>query len=109
MMQACQLLSTAYHNLNNNDSAYAYLFKYVTLKDSIQSKQFLLRIYNSKKEAEDLKKESRISILDRDNQIKRQQLKQEATFRYFLLAVFIALLSVGFYIFRNIYLKRKNE
>ena len=49
MMQASLLLSRAYHNLNNNDSAYSYLEKYVTLKDSIQSKQFLLRIYNAKK------------------------------------------------------------
>jgi tetratricopeptide (TPR) repeat protein len=109
MMQACQLLSRAYHNLNNNDSAYAYLSKYVALKDSIQSKQFLLRIYNSKKEAEDARKESRIGLLNRDNKIKQQQLKQEATFRSFLIAVFIAVIFAGLYVFRNIYLKRKNE
>ena len=109
MMQACQLLSKAYHRLNNNDSAYKYLEKYVTLRDSIQSKQFLLRIYNSKKEAEDVKKESRIGFLNRDNQIKQQQLKQEATFRNFLVAVFIAIVFAGLYIFRNIILKRRNE
>jgi len=109
MMQACQLLSTAYHNLNNNDSAYAYLLKYVTLKDSIQSKQFLLRIYNSKREADDAKKEARIGFLNRDNQIKQQQLKQEATFRNFLIAAFIAIIFAGLYIFRQINLKRKNE
>jgi len=109
IMQACQLLSRAYHHLNNNDSAYIYLEKYVTLKDSIQSKQFLLRIYNSKKEADDAKKEARIGLLHRDNQIKQQLLKQEATFRNFLIAAFIAIIFAGLYVFRNINLKRKNE
>ncbi len=109
LMQACQLLSRAYHHLNNNDSAYIYLEKYVAFKDSIQSKQFLLRIYNSKKEAEDATKESRIGLLNRDNQIKQQQLKQEATFRNFIVAAFIALLFAGFYVYRNINMKRKNE
>ena len=109
LMQSSQLLSRAYHHLNNNDSAYIYLEKYVTLKDSIQSKQFLLRIYNSKKEAEDAKKESRIGILNRDNQIKQQQLKQEATFRNFLIAVFIAIIFAGLYVFRQINLKQKND
>jgi sensor histidine kinase YesM len=85
------------------------LEKYVTLKDSIQSKQFLLRIYNSKKEAEDARKESRIGLLNRDNQIKKQQLKQEGTFRNFLIAIFIALVFAALYIFRNINLKRNNE
>jgi sensor histidine kinase YesM len=109
VMHACQLLSRAYHYLNNNDSAYTYLEKYVTLKDSIQSKQFLLRIYNSKKEADDAKKESRIGLLNRDNQIKQQQLKQEATFRNFIITAFVALLFAGLYVFRNVNLKRKNE
>jgi len=108
MMQACQLLSRAYHHLHNNDSAYSYLLKYVTLKDSIQSRQFLLRIYNSKKESEDAKKESRIGLLNRDNQIKQQQLNQQATFRNFLIPVFIAIVFAGLYVFRNITLKRKN-
>ena len=109
VMQACHLLSRAYHNLHNNDSAYSYLERYVTLKDSIQSKQFLLRIYNSRKEAENAMKESRIGFLNRDNQIKNQQLKQQATFRNFLIAAFIAIVFAGLYVFRNINLKRKNE
>jgi tetratricopeptide (TPR) repeat protein len=109
MMQAYQLFSRAYHHLSNNDSAYAYLEKYVALKDSIQSKQFLLRIYNSKKEAEDAKKESRIGLLNRDNKIKQQQLKQDATFRNFMIAALVALVFAGLYIFRNVKLKRKNE
>ncbi|HET6769136.1 MAG TPA: histidine kinase, partial [Chitinophagaceae bacterium] len=68
-----------------------------------------LRIYNSKKEAEDAKKESRIGLLNRDNQIKQQELKQQATFRNFLIAVFIAIVFAGLFLFRNITLRRKNE
>jgi len=109
MMQGYQLLSTAYHHLKNNDSAYEYLLKYNLIKDAIQNKQFLLRIYNSKIDAENAKKESRIGLLNKDNKIKEQQLKQEATFRNFLMAVFIAVIFAGLYLIRNIYLKRKNE
>jgi len=109
MMKCYQLLSSLYHQLGDNNNAYDYLLKYNIIKDSIQSKQFLLRIYNSKKEAEDAKKESRIGFLNRDNQIKQQQLKQEATFRNFLIAIFIVLVFAGIYVFRNINQKRKNE
>jgi tetratricopeptide (TPR) repeat protein len=109
IMQGYQLLSSVYYHLGKNDSAYEYLLKYHSIKDSIQSKQFLLRIYNSKKEAEDVMKESRIGLLNRDNQIKQQQLKQQATFRNFLIAVFIAIIFAGLFVFRNLNLKRKNE
>ena len=109
MMQGYQVLSTIYHHLGNNDSAYEYLIKHNSIKDSIQNKQFLLRIYNSKKEAEDAKKEARIGLLNRDNEIKRQQLKQEATFRNFLIAVFVAAVFAGLYVYRNTRLKRRNE
>ena len=109
MMQGYQVLSTIYHHIGNNDSAYKYLLKYNTIKDSIQTKQFLLRIYNSKKDAEDTRKEAQIGLLNKDNLIKSQQLKQQATFRNFLIAVFIAIIFAGLYVFRNINLKRKNE
>ena len=109
MMKACHLLATAYHHLNNNDSAYVYLSKYISLKDSIQSKQFLLRIYNSKREVEDAKTEARLGFLNKDNKIKEQQLKQQATVKNFLIAIFIAFVLIGLFIYRNLRLKRKNE
>ena len=109
MMNGYRLLSSAYYQLGKNKEAYENLLKYVTLKDSIQNRQFLLRLNNYKREAEDAKKESRIGLLNRDNQIKRQRLKQETTFRNFIIAGFIALLFAGLYFLRNINLKRKNE
>ena len=109
VMDGYELLSRIHYNNGNTDSAYQYLLKYVTLKDSLENRQFIFRLNNFKKAAEDAKKESRIGFLNRDNQIKQQQLKQEATFRNFLIAVFIAIVFAGLYAFRNITLKRNNE
>ena len=109
IMRGYQLLSEIHHGLKNYDSAYVYLLKYNTIKDSIQNRQFLLRLYNYKKLAEDEKKESRIGFLNRDNKLKQQQLKQQATFRNFLIAIFFAIIFAGLFVFRNINLKRKNE
>ena len=108
-IQGYELISRIYNQLHNNDSAYKYLRKYIVLKDSVQNKQFIWRLNNYKRAAEDSRKESRIGFLDRDNKIKQQQLKQAATFRNFLIAAFIAFVFAGLYIFRNINLKRRNE
>lgn len=109
MMQGYQLLSTAYHHLKNNDSAYEYLLKYHEIKDSIQNKQFLLRIYNSKKAAEDEKKQAQLLLLDKDNKLKTVQLKQQAQQKDFLALGLMSLLFIGFIVFRWLTLKRKNE
>ena len=109
LVQGYELLSRIYHQLGNNESAYSSLLRYIQLKDSVQNKQFIWRLNNYKKAAEDAKKESRIGLLNKDNKIKEQQLKQQATFRNFLIAVFIAIMFAGLYIFRQINLKRKNE
>jgi tetratricopeptide (TPR) repeat protein len=109
MMQGYQLLSSVYHHLNNNDSAYEYLTRYNTIKDSIQNKQFLLRIYNSKKDAEYENKQAQLSILDKDNKLKGEQLKQKAKQTNFLFILLSALMLTGIFVFRAIYLKRKNE
>jgi tetratricopeptide (TPR) repeat protein len=109
MMRGYQALSTIYHHLRNNDSAYEYLLKYNTIKDSIQNKQFLLRIYNSKKDAENEKKEARLSLLDKNNKLKTEQLKQESLQKNFLLILLSALTLTGIFVYRSIYLKRKTE
>ena len=45
--------SRIFRQLGKNDSAYIYLKKYMSLKDSILSRQFLFKISNYKKEAEE--------------------------------------------------------
>ena len=109
MMRGYQVLSTIYHHLGNNDRAYEYLLKHNTIKDSIQNKQFLLRIYNSKKDAEDEKKKAELGLLMNDNKIKQQQLKEEAMLKNYLFIFLVVLVVAGFFIFRNLTLKRKND
>jgi anti-sigma regulatory factor (Ser/Thr protein kinase) len=109
MMAGYQVLSSVYHHLGNNDSAYEYLTKYNAIKDSVQSKQFLLRIYSSKKDAEDQKKQARILLLNKDNQIKDAQLKQASTTKKFLIGGLFVLFISGILFYRSITLKRKNE
>jgi sensor histidine kinase YesM len=79
------------------------------LKDSIQNRQFLWRLNNYKRAAEEEKKTSQLGFLMRDNKIKAQQLKQEALFKKFLFIALIAFLLIGIFVFRTLRLKRKNE
>jgi sensor histidine kinase YesM len=81
----------------------------MAMKDSLQNKQFIWRLNNYKKVAEVTRKEAQIGLLNKDNKIKEQQLKQEATLKYFLLVLLFAFVFAGIYIYRNLTLKRKNE
>jgi tetratricopeptide (TPR) repeat protein len=109
MMKGFEVLSSVYHHLGNNDSAYYYLSKHNIIKDSIQNTQLLLRIYGYKKESEDLKKQSKLMLLDKDNKLKGVQLKQASQQKNFLLIILSALGLAVFFVYRSINLKRKNE
>ena len=109
IMQGYLLLSEIHHGMGNIDSAYDYLLKYNTIKDSIQNRQLLLRLYNYKKTAEDEKKKAEIGLLNKDNKIKDQQLKQEALIRKTLFAGLVGFVLIALFIFRTLLLKRKNE
>ncbi|MFN2458295.1 MAG: histidine kinase [Chitinophagaceae bacterium] len=77
LMNSYNLLSRIYRSLGNNDSAYSYLLKYVALKDSIQNKQFLFKLNNYKKIAEDERRTGQINLLIKDNLLKEQLLQQQ--------------------------------
>jgi lipopolysaccharide export LptBFGC system permease protein LptF len=109
IMDGYKAISTVYHHLDNNAEAYKYLMKHIDIKDSIQNKQFLLRIYNSKKDAEVEKKQAQLLLLDKDNKLKTGQLKQQAQQKNFLFILLSAFALAGFFVYRSIYLKRKNE
>jgi len=112
-VEGYQLLSEIYYHLGKTKLAYDYLKRYSTIKDSTQNKQYLWRLSNQlnnyKKEAEDEKKRSEIRLLNKDNELKDGQLKQQAAFRKFFVAVFVALVVAGIFIFRSLSLKRKTE
>jgi hypothetical protein len=108
-IQGYKILSSIQYELGIHQKAYVNLLKYMKLKDSVENKKFLLQLNNYKKKSEEAQKETRIGLLNKDNKIKEQQLKQEATFKKFLIAVFIAIIFAGLYVFRNLTLKRRNE
>jgi tetratricopeptide (TPR) repeat protein len=109
LVNTYELMSQTFNKLGKNDSAYFYLLKHNELKNSLLSRQFLFRLGNYKKEAEAARKEATIGFLERDNKIKEQQLKQEASFKKFLLIGLLLLFVAGFFIIRTLLLKRKND
>jgi hypothetical protein len=104
-----KILSSIQNELGDHKKAYTNLLKYMKLKDSVENKKFLLQLNNYKKKAEDALKETRIGLLNKDNKIKEQQLKQEEQLKIILFLGFLSLLITGFFVFRNLLLKRKNE
>ncbi|MFI5187940.1 MAG: tetratricopeptide repeat protein, partial [Chitinophagales bacterium] len=108
-MDGYHLLSLLYYQLGQHKEAYQTLMKYLAIKDSIQSRQFLIRLKNYKREAEDAKKESRIGFLNRDNQIKQQQLKQQSLVKNFLIVGLLVFILAGIFVYRSISFKRRNE
>ena len=109
LMYGYEMLSDIYHHLGKNDSAYHYLLKYTTLKDSVLNKQFLFRLNNYKHTAEEEKKKAQLLLLNKDNQLKTQQLKQEALIRNGLIAGLFGFILIALFILRTLLLKRKNE
>jgi hypothetical protein len=109
IMESYQLLSQVFHELNNNDSAYYYLIQSTILKDSLLKNQFYFRLNGYKKQAEEERKTGQINLLNKDNQLKEQKLKQQSTLRNSLIFGFLLLLLLGVFIFRNLLLKRKND
>jgi sensor histidine kinase YesM len=109
MVEGCQLLADIYHHLGNNANAYNYLSQYYTLKDSVQNRQFLLRMYNFKKQAQEEKNLGQINLLNKENQIKESKLKEQATLKNSLIAGFVLLSLLSLFIFRSQSLKRKSE
>lgn len=109
MINNYKLLSDIYEKMNKPDSAFANLKQYTRLKDSIVNRQFYFKLNSLKNESEEQKKTSQINLLNKDNQLKAQMLKQEASVKKGLIAGLILLFLFGIYVFRTLNLKRKNE
>ena len=109
LMDGYQLLSLLYYQLGRHKDAYETLVKYHAIKDSIQNRQFLIRLNNYKRSSEDQKKESALLFLKKDNQIKDAQLKQASMTKNFLIAGLFVLFIAGIFIYRSVTLKRKTE
>jgi tetratricopeptide (TPR) repeat protein len=109
MISNYKLLSEIYDKINKPDSAYAYLKLYTILKDSLINRQFYFKLNSLKNESEEQKKTSQINLLNKDNQLKDQKLKQQATVRNSLIGGLVLLFLLALFIFRTLSLKRKKE
>jgi hypothetical protein len=102
LVPAYELLSKIHHSLGANDSAYAYLNKYVKLKDSIQNAQLIWQLHKARKDAS-------IALLMKDNQYQASELKRQEQVKNILIASLLLLLIASVFIWRNINLRKKNE
>jgi tetratricopeptide (TPR) repeat protein len=109
MMRGYELLSKIYNNLNENDSAYFFLQKFTEIKDVVMNKQFMFLLSNYKIKSELKKQQDEVAQLNNDNRIKEQQLKYASNIKWLLIGVLFILILSGFFIYRNLRLKTKNE
>ena len=91
-------LSKIYHALNNNDVAYTYSQKLISLKDSIFEKTNLTAINELQTKYETEKKEKEISLLQLENKSNEEKALAEKNTRNLIIAsiTFIALIITIF-------------
>lgn len=102
-----------YDALGQKDSSYYYYKKFVPLKDSLEHArlklQHLQKLALYTVEAKEEEQQARIELLNKDNQLKKQQLKEEAFMKKILVACLTVLILLSIILYRNAALKRKNE
>ncbi|MBK5269606.1 MAG: sensor histidine kinase [Bacteroidia bacterium] len=95
-------LATVEEKTNHPAEAYNYLKQSVALRDSVNqenSKKEVAEIENKYQAAEKAKE---IIQLNAGKQIQALSIKQKSTLNYFLIASLVALMIVGFLVFRNL-------
>ena len=103
------LLAGIFKNLNRIDSAFIYQQIFVSLKDSLESSEFLWRLNNYKMQSDYAAKIGEISALDEQNRLKEENLQRESFAKWVLVTCCLTLVTLGYFFFRNLTLKRKNE
>lgn len=109
ILEVYLLLSKLYYQNHRYDSAYLFGQKYASLRDSIENKQFLWKLTNYKEKTEFKNKTDQLAMLDNQNKIKEEKLKQEAKQKWVLLTCFLIASLAGVIFYKNLSLKRKNE
>ncbi len=96
------VLFSVYDRKNKKDSANMYFRQYAALNDIIANHQ-------AKAKFTSYGYQQKIQLLDKESQLQQQRLKQTSQQKEILLAGIIIIFILGFILFRNILLKRKNE
>jgi Histidine kinase len=108
MLDGYLLLSKLYKHLRKYDSAYSLMQSYTALNDSIMNERFLWRMTNYKNQAEYEKELEKVSVLDEDNKIKKDELKQASILKWVLIISLLIVALSGLIMYRNFELRRKN-
>ena len=103
------LLFELFDRLQKKDSAYKYLKEYTALNHSIDIdiSARKLAFYKTLREREQAK--LKIDLLSKQKQLQQEELKQSSQQRKFLFIGILAIILIGIVLFRNIYLKKRNE
>jgi tetratricopeptide (TPR) repeat protein len=111
-----KLMSMLYEHMHNVDSAYYYYRQYTSMKEYVALDEFSKKLAIYKAATENEKKQAQIELLNKEKlisqqqlQLSGQQLKSESFLKNILIAGVLVLALLGFIIFRNISLKRRNE
>ena len=108
-IQGYLLLASIYKDLKKNDSAYFFMQQYTALKDSVTNQQFLWRLTNYKKQTEFKKQIEELSMLEKDNKIKEEKLKNAYKTKWLFIIGLIIIVMSGMIVYIALTLKRKNE
>ena len=97
-----EILYSVYNKLHQADSAFFYYRQYITMKDIVANDQVKGRFaaYNY---------EQKITILNQEKQLQQATITREQFHNKILFAGILVLLLLASIIYRNIFLKKKNE
>ncbi len=109
IVQDYLLLSTIYKDRKQNDSAYFFMQQYNLLNDSVKNQQFLWRLTVYKNQADFQQQVAAVTMLDKENKINKEKLKQAAELKWALIIGLLIMALSGVILYRNLSLKRKNE
>ena len=111
-----KLMSALYDVTHDVDSAYYYYREYTRMKEYVAIDDFSKKLAIYKAATENEKKRAQIELLNNEKVISQQQLhisnqrlKSTSILKNILIISVFVLAFLGFIIFRNIMLKRKNE
>jgi len=111
-----KLMSTLYDSMHRIDSAYYYYRQYNLMKEYVAVDDFSKKLAIYKAATENEKKQAQIELLNNQKVISQQQLlisnqrlRNTSILKNILVISVFVLALLGFIIFRNVTLKRKNE
>ena len=100
-------LSNLYHQLNNHDKAYDYLFQHKWLSDSLLNQEKSKQVAALETQFETAQKEQEIELLSAENEISQLKVSQAENYRNYLIVIALILIIVVALIYSRYQLKAR--